>query len=182
MNRRFATLAALAVPQLLSACASVGGGPTVKTDVDPGADFSRVRSYSWVTRPDGGTPLMQQRIVDGIDARLQAKGWKLAPNGDIRVSAHVSASEKESLDNYYTRVGYMGWGGFGPPAPNSPMPVETFEVGTLVIDMINAQTKRSAWRGTASGTVQDDPAKMKALLQTALDKMFAGFPPGHAPK
>jgi hypothetical protein len=29
--------------------------------------------------------------------------------------------------------------------------------------------------------VQDDPARMTALLQTALDKMFAGFPPGSAP-
>jgi hypothetical protein len=176
MNRRFAAFAALAIPLLLSACASVGG-PTVKIEVVPGTDFSRVRTYSWVARPDGGTPLMQQRIVDGIDARLQARGWKLAPNGDIHVSAHVSASEKESLNNYYTRVGYMGWGGFGPPAPNSPMPVETFEVGTLVVDMVVAQSKRSAWRGTASGTVQDDPAKMNALLQTALDQMFAAFPP-----
>ena len=176
MNRRFAAFAALAIPLLLSACASVGG-PTVKIEVVPGTDFSRVRTYSWVARPDGGTPLMQQRIVDGIDARLQARGWKLAPYGDIHVSAHVSASEKESLNNYYTRVGYMGWGGFGPPAPNSPMPVETFEVGTLVVDMVVAQSKRSAWRGTASGTVQDDPAKMNALLQTALDQMFAAFPP-----
>lgn len=181
MNRRFAALAALAFPLLLSACASVNG-PTVKIDVDPAADFSRVRSYSWVARPDGGTPLMQQRIVDGIDSRLQAKGWKLAANGDIHVSAHVSASEKENLNSYYTRVGYLGWGGFGPPAPNSPAPADTFEVGTLVVDMVNAQSKRSAWRGTASGTVQEDPAKMNALLQAALDKMFAGFPPGRPSK
>lgn len=173
--------AALAVALLLSACASVGG-PTVKIDVDPGANFSRVRTYSWVARPDGGTPLMQQRIVDGIDSRLQAQGWKPAPDGDIHVSAHVSSSEKESLNSYYARVGYVGWGGFGPPTPNSPMPAETFEVGTLVVDMVNAQTKRSAWRGTASGTLHDDPAKMNALLQTALDKMFAGFPPGPSSK
>ncbi|MGO4394045.1 DUF4136 domain-containing protein [Variovorax sp. M-6] len=169
--------AALAFALLLSACASVGG-PAVKIDVDPAANFSGVRTYSWVARPDGGTPLMQQRIVDGIDSRLQARGWKLAPNGDIHVSAHVTASEKENLKSYYTRVGYLGWGGFGPPAPNSAMPAETFEVGTLVVDMVNAQTKRSAWRGTASGTVQEDPAKMNALLQAALDKMFAAFPPG----
>lgn len=177
MNRRLVALAALALPLLLAACATVSG-PTVKIDVDPAADFSRVRTYSWVARPDGGTPLMQQRIVDGIDSRLQAKGWRLAPNGDIHVSAHVSASEKESINSYYTRVGYLGWGGFGPPAPNSAPPADTFEVGTLVIDMVNAQTKRSAWRGTASGTVQEDPAKMNALLQAALDKLFAAFPPG----
>jgi hypothetical protein len=175
MNRRFAALAALALPLLISACASVGG-PTVRIDVDPGADLSRERTYSWVARPDGGTPLMQQRIVDGIDSRLQAKGWKLAPNGDIHVSAHVSSSEKESQGAYYNRVGYVGWGGFGPPAPNTAAPTDTYEVGTLVVEMVNAQSKRSAWRGTASGTLHDDPAKMNALLQAALDKMFTGFP------
>lgn len=173
IGRRYA---ALGLALLLAGCATVGGAPTVKIDVDPAANFSRVRTYSWVARPDGGTPLMQQRIVDGIDARLQARGWKPAANGDVHVSAHVSASEKESLNSYYARVGYVGWGGFGPATPNSPMPPETFEVGTLVVDLVDASNKRSMWRGSASGTVHDDPARMNAMLQTALDKMFAGLP------
>ncbi|MBB3177572.1 DUF4136 domain-containing protein [Variovorax sp. Sphag1AA] len=161
---------------LLSACAAT---PTVKTDFDPGVNFSRFKTYSWVAKPDGGSPLMQQRIVDGIDSRLQARGWKLAPNGEVHVAAHVTSQERQVFNT--TTVGYMGWGGFGPAAPNSTTTVDTFEVGTLVVDLFDGTTKRGLWRGTASGTLQDDPARMNALLQTALDKMFAGFPPGSAP-
>lgn len=162
---------------LLSACAAT---PTVKTDFDPGVNFSRFKTYSWVAKPDGASPLMQQRIIDGIDTRLQARGWKLVPSGgDVHVAAHVTSQERQVFNT--TTVGYLGWGGFGPAAPNSMTTVDTFEVGTLVVDLFDGANKRGLWRGTASGTLQDDPARMTAMLQTALDKMFAGFPPGSAP-
>jgi hypothetical protein len=170
---------ALVLAALLSACAST---PTVSIDFDPGVNFARYRTYSWIARPDGGSPLMQQRIVDGIDARLQAAGWKPAPNGDVHVAAHVTTTERQTYNTMYSNVGYFGWGGFGPPAPSSSTTfVDTFQIGTLVVDLFDGQSKHALWRGTASGTVQDDPARMTALLQTALDKMFAGFPPGSAP-
>jgi hypothetical protein len=162
---------------LLAACASANG-PTVKVAFDPATDFSHVHTYSWIGKPEAGTPLMQQRITDGIDTRLQARGWKLAARGDVHVDAHVSSADKENLNARANQVGYDGWGGFGPPAPNSAPSRDTIEVGTLVVDMYNGSTRAEMWRGTASGTVQDDPARMNTLLQAALDKMFAGFPPG----
>ncbi len=166
--------AALGFALLLSACANT---PTVSTAFDPATDFSRVRSYSWIGKPEAATPLMQQRIVDGVDARLQAGGWKLASNGDVHVAAYVSSKEKLDPNSYYAQVGYTGWGGFGPPPPNTPAATDTIEVGTLVVDVFDGKTKRSMWRGTASGTLQSDPARMNAMLQAALDKMFATFPP-----
>jgi hypothetical protein len=170
--------AALVLAALLSACAT---SPTVKIDFDHGANFARFKTYNWIARPDGGSPLMQQRIVDGIDSRLQARGWKLVPNGgDVHVAAHVTSTERQTFNTTYNNFGYS-WGGFGPATSSSLTTVDTFEVGTLVVDMFDGKSKTALWRGTASSTVQDDPARMTALLQAALDKMFAGFPPGTAP-
>jgi hypothetical protein len=174
MMRRFA---ALVLAVLLSACAT---SPSVKIDFDPGANFTRFQTYSWIARPDGGSPLMQQRIVDGIDSRLQARGWKLVPNGDVHVAAHVTSTERQTFNTTYNNFGYS-WGGFGPATSSSRTTVDTFEVGTLVVDMFEGKSKTALWRGTASGTLQDDPARMTAMLQAALDKMFAGFPPGTTP-
>jgi hypothetical protein len=174
MMRRFA---ALVLAVLLSACAT---SPSVKIDFDPGANFTRFQTYSWIARPDGGSPLMQQRIVDGIDSRLQARGWKLVPNGDVHVAAHVTSTERQTFNTTYNNFGYS-WGGFGPATSSSRTTVDTFEVGTLVVDMFEGKGKTALWRGTASGTLQDDPARMTAMLQAALDKMFAGFPPGTTP-
>lgn len=177
MKRR---IAALGLALLLAACASPNA-PRVRSAADPGADFSQVHSYSWLGKPDGASPEMQQAIVQGIDTRLQARGWRLvAANGDVHVDAHVSTTERERFNNGRTsRPGYLGWGGFGPPPPNSPPPPdETVDVGTLVVDMFNGTTRREMWRGTASSVVNPDPARMNATLQAALDRMFSGFPPG----
>lgn len=172
MTGRFA---ALGFALLLSACAAA---PSVHIDTDPGTDFSRFRTYSWIGKPDGvSSPLVQQRIVDGVDSRLQARGWKLAPHGEVHVAARVTTSERQSANS--SSVGYVGWGGFGPPVTGQR--VDTYEVGTLVVDMYDGARKQAIWRGAASGTLDSDPNRMAALLQASLDKMFAGFPPGRTP-
>ena len=60
--------------------------------------------------------------------------------------------------------------------------VRTYTVGTLVLDMFDASTKRAIWRGTASGTVSDSPEKNQAAVEAALDKMLSAFPPGSVTK
>ncbi|WP_298931028.1 DUF4136 domain-containing protein [uncultured Ramlibacter sp.] len=162
---------------LLASCAST---PTVKTDFDPAATFSSYKTYSWLSKPTGGSPLAQQRIVDGIDARLKAKGWTLSPSGDVRIAANVTAQEKQDYTTYYSGMGYgMGWRGYGYGAgPGmATTSVYTYEVGTLVVDMFDTSTKRAIWRGHASGVLPDNPDKMAALLQASLDQLFADFPP-----
>jgi len=173
VNRRL-TLVLFAA--LLASCAS---RPTVRADFDPAAKFASYRTYTWQAKPIAGSPLMAQRIVDGIDAKLQAKGWKLAPDGDIRLAANVTAQRQE-YTTYYGGMGY-GWG-WDPMGPGmSSTAVHTYEVGTLVVDMFDPTTKRVVWHGTADGVLPDDPDKRMALLQAALDKMFAEFPPGSSP-
>lgn len=177
MQRR---VAAIALALLVSACASINA-PAVRTAVDPGANFSRVHTYMWIGKPDAGSPLMQQRIVEGIDTRLQARGWRrVDSNGDVHIDAHVTSDERQLPGSRAAGTGYLGWGGFGPPAPNSPpgLGTGTVEVGTLIVDIYDGATRREMWRGSASATLQNNPDRMDARLQSALDRMFAGFPPG----
>jgi len=156
---------------LLAACSSP---PTVKTDFDPAANFAGARTYTWLDKPTGGSPLAQQRIVDGINARLQAKGWTLSPNGDVRVAAHVTSAQKQDYTTYYSGMGY-GWRGFGPGLATTS--VYTYDVGTLVVDMFDTSTRRAIWRGNSSAVLPENPDKMTALLNESLDLMFAQFPP-----
>ena len=175
MNRRFTLLLCAG---LLASCANT---PTVKADFDPAANFARYRTYTWLAKPTGGSPLAMQRIVDGVDARLQAKGWRLAPEGDVRVAASVTSAQKQDYTTYYSGMGYgWGWGAMSPGMATTS--VYTYEVGTLVVDMFDASTKRAVWRGTADGILPDNPDKRTEMLQVALDKMFAAFPPGPAAK
>ncbi len=165
---------------LLAACAS---SPTVHTDYDRQARFDGYHSYSWGMTPDAASPLMRQRILAGVDARLQAKGLqKLESGGDLVVAAHVSTAQKTTVDTMYTGTGMGGWGwrggwGGGMAMGSSTTQVRQYDVGTLVVDLFDAGSKQALWRGIASGTVSSSPDKNAAAIDAGLDKMFASYPP-----
>ena len=160
---------AATVAMMLAACAST---PDVQTDFDPTAQFSQYRTYAWTATPELGAPLMQQRITASIDAKLGAMGWTSAPaaTADVVIAAHVITREQLSIDSFGG-----GWGGWGPPGHGSAR-VRSYTVGTLVLDIFDAKTKRAVWRGTASGALPKTSDKATAKTQEAVDRMFASFP------
>lgn len=171
----------LCLALLVATCVVSTASAKVTTDANPSASFSSYKSFYWAMKPEGASPLMQQRIVDGINARLQAKGWTLADTGDVALAAHVSTGQKQSLDTFYTGSamggwGWRGWGGIGMGSATTT--VRTYATGTLVLDMFDAGTQQAVWRGTATGTIPSNPDKTTRMLDKDLDKMFAKFPPG----
>lgn len=50
-------------------------------------------------------------------------------------------------------------------------------MGTLILDMYDAQTKQLLWRGTSEDTLSDKPQKNENKLDKAVEKMFKNFPP-----
>jgi len=166
---------AAAVALVLAACAST---PDVQTDFDPSAQFSRYRTYAWTATPESGAPLMRQRITASIDAKLGEMGWTPAPatTADVVIAAQVITREQLSIDSFPSGG---GWGGWGPPG-NGPARVRSYTVGTLVLDIFDARTKRAVWRGTASGALPKSSDKATAKTQEAIDRMFASFPGANA--
>ena len=185
-------LVALTLMLALAACATT---PVVYTDFDPAAQFGNYRTYSWSdAEAPQATPLMQQRIVNAIDAQLGAKGWSRVATGtgDVVVATSLANHQEYEIDSYadpYWGWGGWGWGGYGwghgygwgaGGGWNSAR-VRAYTVGTLAVDMYDARTKRAIWRGTAEGTVRRDPARQIADIQDAVSRMFLAFPPGSMP-
>lgn len=171
MNRLFI----LSTMLLLGACASK---PAITIDSDPTANFAAYRTYSWLGQPEIQPPLMRQRVVDGVDAHLQQKGWRKTTNGDVAVTAHVTTAQQQTLTTIYDGGPYAGWGWRSPQMGSATTYVNTYETGTLIVDLFDTRSKRAVWRGTATATVPDKPAQENALLEESLDRMFADFPPG----
>lgn len=185
----------------LAGCAST---PVVYTDFDHAAQFANYHTYRWSDEAPGqAAPLMQQRIVEAIDAQLHAKGWTRIADGDpdVIVSAKVAHRQEYRIDSYYPTWGwggygwggwgwggwgYGGWGpywgpGWGYAGGWDSSYVRAYIVGTLSVDMFDARTKRAIWSGTAESTVHNDPMKQTADINFAVQKMFAAFPPGSVP-
>ncbi len=52
-----------------------------------------------------------------------------------------------------------------------------YEVGTLVIDVWDAKRKQLVFRGSASGTLSDNPQKLAKGIQKAVEEIFKKYPP-----
>jgi hypothetical protein len=148
----------------------------VTTDYAKDANFGQYKTYMWIMEPKPTNPLMRQRIIDDVNAALAAKGLKLVTaDADVAVAAHAATQKARTLQTFYDGFG-GGWrwgGGFG----SATTSVNTYEVGTLVVDLFDSKTKEPLWRGTATKTLSDNPEKNAESLNKAVDKMFKEYPP-----
>ncbi len=170
---------------LLAACVS---SPTIDNEYAPGTDFGRFRTYSWLGVPQAASPSTAQRIVAGVDARLQAKGWqRIESGGDVAIAAHVATTQNQSVDTFYIGPSYTGWnwsgsGGWARSSGHTSSTVRTYEVGTLVVDMFDTSTRQVIWRGTASKAVPASQSRVDRAIDDGIARIFAGFPPGVSAK
>lgn len=154
-------------------------GQKVSVDFDKEANFAAYKTYAWTKGTPVQNPLMDQRITDGIDKQLAAKGLQkvdASANPDLVVLYHGAVGAETQLNTMNT--GGYGWGyrrvgGMG----MSTTTVEKIPVGQLTVDIGDAKTKKLLWMGNASDTLSDKPEKNEKKINSALDKMFKKFPP-----
>ncbi len=150
----------------------------VTTDYDHSTDFGKYKTYSWI-KANAGNSLWEDRIVRAVDAELRAKGWtRVDSGGDARVAAFGSTRNQRSLNTFYSGSG-GGWGwrrGFGGTG-YATTTVDITKVGTLVVDLFDARTRKLIWRGTADGSLSGSPEKNEKKLEKSARSLFKRFPP-----
>ncbi len=170
---------------MILGCSSV----SVKTDFDPGIDFSTYKTYMWYAgeMPEddalSANPLVKKRVASGVEKALETKGYVKgsAEEYDFVVIIHAGSKEKMNVTSYgyggygYGRYGRRGgWGG-GYGTTN----VHYYDETTLIIDLIDAEKKEMVWRGTGVGTVKEysDQEEMQEGIDKVVAKILADFPP-----
>jgi hypothetical protein len=124
--------------------------------------------------------LVVQRVKKAVNAELQAKGLMMtSDNPDFLIAQHLGTKDKVQVRNlgydYGPRRGYWGgdWGG--------PGGVSTYEYeeGSLILDFVDAKSKKMIWRGAANAEVQniDTPEKREKLISEAVHEILKKFPP-----
>src|SRR3984957_17530907 len=149
----------------------------VKTDYDHNANFGQYKTYSW-EKVQTKDPLMVDRIKDAVNSALAAKGWTLVPSGgDVEVFAIETTQNQQTLDTFYNGfAGARRWG-FGGGFGDATTTVETYRVGTLVVDLFDSKTEKLIWRSSSSDTLSDKADKNTKNLDKGVNKMFQHFPP-----
>jgi hypothetical protein len=158
-------------------CATATLAEQVKTDYDRSADFAQYKTYSW-EKIQTADSLWVDRIKQAVNAALTAKGLTpVESGGDVAVVAIETTQNQNTLNTFYDGFGggwrWRGMGGFG----DATTTVETYKVGTLVVDLFDAHSKQLIWRGSSSDTLSDKSDKNIKNLDKGVQKMFDHFPP-----
>lgn len=146
----------------------------VTTDRDESIDISSFKTFSWIDGTPGPNPLGEKRLRAAVDSRLAAVGYtKVESGGDLKVTTHLRSNRQKriSVDDY--GYGYGRWRrGYG----SSTVHVSEFDVGTLVLDLIESESNELVWRGMATETIKSTSEKNEKLMNKVLDKMFKKWP------
>ncbi|MFN8573853.1 MAG: DUF4136 domain-containing protein [Gemmatimonadaceae bacterium] len=159
-----------------TACATMDIG----ADYEQSATLTPFRSFSFDTRdalPTGdprldNNPFFDSRMRAAVEFEMAAKGLKRADTGtDLLVHYHASVSQRVDVLRSDTERGYSDVTG-------TPANVVQFDEGTILVDVVDAKSKRVIWRGWARadmGGVLSDPHTMDAFVQKAVHGMFTRF-------
>lgn len=169
----------LALAFLLVAAGSAGA-QKVRVDSDSEADFSKYNTFKIALHSDftPQSPLMAQRAIKGAAYHLTLKGLReVGDSPDLSVVLYGILNEEKRINIHNSGYGYGRYwrGGYG--GGMSTATTSTYTVGTLVIDLYDTSTRQLVWRGTATGTMSDKPAKNEKKLNKVLEKMFKKYPP-----
>jgi hypothetical protein len=146
---------------------------SISTDYDHSANFANYKTYSW-GKLQTANSIWDQRVKDAVDSQLVAKGWTQVPTGgDVVVTAFGKTRDEQTLNTFYDGFPGRRWGGFG----EATTTVDTYKVGTLVVDMFDANSNNLIWRGVSSDTLSSNNDKNTKKLDGDVRNMFKHFPP-----
>ncbi len=157
---------------LIGACSSPGTDAEVSFDRN--ADFVSDRSYQWVEQPLEEYAPEDYRIRESflttvklhISDILAAKGYVTGETPRFLVNYALGASQNVRVQ--------QGIGGFG-TGKYTPF-VTTSSETLLVIDVADAMSERSVWRGWAPVTLESGQSDLDAVKRAA-DEILSRFPP-----
>jgi hypothetical protein len=145
----------------------------------PGADFARYKTYQWLpTRVLTKTgvveddPVLTPVIRDAVNRQLAQRGLKeVAQGGDLEISAGVLTASVPQLE----AVMFAGPSDLTFATPIANMGRYNKE-GTLIVNLIDTRTKKSAWIGMVRETIDNKAGSGQKKLPGAAAKLFKKYP------
>ena len=177
--RTLALLAALTA-LTLTGCAT----RIVSSHVELGSDFAKYRTYDWGPAdalPTGDARLDNNGIVRDyiqgtIEKALAVRRLRLVSNEpDLLIHWHTTVAREldvDALRREYRRDPNCQGGNCSPT-------IVEYEIGTLLIDVIDARTQKLVWRAWArdnfSGVI-DDQERLQQTIVSEIGDMMKRFP------
>ncbi len=188
MNRPVFFGLVVALLFLSSGCSTL----SVNTDYNPAYDFSALKSYAWlnngqISSSDArvNNALIVDRVRKAVEQTLATRGYVKtdSASADFIVSWLGAIDKKlqvDTIDHFYSPYGYGSL--YRAPALGGSMPtVRTYEyeVGTLIIDILDPDQHKLIWRGTGEDRLKGNkkPEEVTKGIDEAVAAIMKDFPP-----
>jgi len=164
---------------LATSCATI----KVSSDFDKTAPFAGYKTYAFT--PEAlALPidnLNQTRFITAIENELSLKGFAKSEKPDVLIDLKLVTENKQTATATNTGGGYgygyrYGWGGgFSTTTIN----YDSYQEGTLFVDMIDAAKLQLVWQGRGVGTLNPDASadKREYNIKNAVKMIFEKYPP-----
>lgn len=168
-----------AAAALLAACASK---PTIRSNVDPAADFSSYRTFAYLDETGGRAPTYDsftaRYLKLAIDREMQSRGIQKSSEPQLLVNLHVQTKDKVKVTDTGGSYGYYGYrsGLYGWDTGVSTH-VDNYTEGTLNVDVVDSAAKRLVWEGIAIGRISDKSLdNPQPAIDAVVKQVFERFP------
>lgn len=190
--KRFRGWLILVLAAALGACTGV----PVSTDYNTGYAFSAASSYAWLDResiasdPMVNNDLVEARVRRAVDDQLRARGLseaRSADQADLLVTYYVGQEDKLDVRTFRSHFGYYPcwhcYGAYGGPGwgYDNDVWVSEYTEGTLVIDIIDAESRKLVWHGVSERRLPgfSTPQQRDAYIRETVTAILGQFPPGY---
>jgi len=169
------------------ALAGCAGGPDIRADYDKAADFGKYRTYGFVAQAgtDSGDfrSLSTQLLQNAAARQMEQRGYTRGDSPDLVINFTGQLEEKVDVQStpapyYGPGWGYGGWygapyGGWG----GTEVTTRRYNVGTLVIDVVDREKRQVVFQGAISGVVTKEMQQNReASINRAVEGIFMKYP------
>lgn len=182
---------------LLLMVASTALGQDVKYNFDKNTDFSKFKTYKWVSLKDAApvNSLLDKQIKEAVDAQLTTKGLSKVDgdDADLFIDYQAATTTEKQFTTFNNNFGNWGPGpGWGRGGWYGPAPMgagmgggittgntSTIYIGQLALDMNDTANHDLVWRGVVSKTIDPKakPEKQQKDLTNSVAKLLKNYPP-----
>jgi hypothetical protein len=161
----------------------------VRYNFDKNTDFSKLKTYKWVTLKDAPkvNDIVEKQIKAAVDAQLATKGLTKVDDdsANIYVGYQAGVGQEKQFTSFNSDWGYGGgwyrggwYGGAGGMSTTTGQ-TSTIYIGQLAVDMYDSANRDLVWRGVASKTINPKakPDKQEKNLTKAVAKLLKNYPP-----
>ena len=183
--RKLLTVAAVAV--FAAGCASTPTAPKSRIDYDKSADFSVYRTYGFPketgTDRGGYSTLVTSYFKNSISTAMEARGYKYAEEKpDLLVNFFMNTRDRTETTNAPRMSAGYGYYGYRYGLYNAwPLYEEdrtvTYQIGTINVDIVDAEKKQLVWEGVSEGRVTDETmANPKVTVNAVVTELMRQYP------